>query len=506
MRLRQLGKNNTLQLVAMIGAAAALTLVSGYLAGNDHKTIIVLLFAGIPLCLLALRYFKPLVLAIPAVSLLVRYSLPTGTYSRVSAVMLLVMLLSGVWIATSLVQGRFKLVKSPLNAPLITFMAICSLSLVWSVVFRDPMLLEQDNFLIVQLGALAAMVLSPLAALLIANFVTTPRQLWYIAGLFISVGIAHSYGRALGLTIEQLNTRGLFPLWFTSVAYAVLIAQPGLRLRWRVLLGITLLVHLYVVGFIGIIWLSGWIPPLIAILAITLFRSKIAFIVLLAAVVWIISWQWDFLYTEVYLAGIDDGGLERFILWRNNMELVQNHPLLGVGPAGYAIYYLTYHPDEARSTHNNYLDIIAQTGILGSLCWLWIVAASIRESWVTLRDAPRGGLRTLALASAGGLAGSVVAMQLGDWIIPFAYNQTIEGYRYTIFSWIFLGVLMSIRQLVAPPLKRENRLYRRSPASRSARPAPRTAFPGTGQPVGSRASASIAAPNSGVQFKQRSNR
>jgi hypothetical protein len=39
-------------------------------------------------------------------------------------------------------------------------------------------------------------------------------------------------------------------------------------------------------------------------------------------------------------------------------------------------------------------------------------------------------------------------MFFGDWILPFAYNQTITGYKYTVYSWIFVGVLISLRQLI----------------------------------------------------------
>jgi hypothetical protein len=39
-------------------------------------------------------------------------------------------------------------------------------------------------------------------------------------------------------------------------------------------------------------------------------------------------------------------------------------------------------------------------------------------------------------------------MFLGDWILPFAYTQTIGGYKYTVYSWIFLGTLISVRQLL----------------------------------------------------------
>jgi hypothetical protein len=35
-------------------------------------------------------------------------------------------------------------------------------------------------------------------------------------------------------------------------------------------------------------------------------------------------------------------------------------------------------------------------------------------------------------------------------VLPFAYNQGVGGYKYTVYSWLFLGTLISIRQLMPP--------------------------------------------------------
>jgi hypothetical protein len=64
----------------------------------------------------------------------------------------------------------------------------------------------------------------------------------------------------------------------------------------------------------------------------------------------------------------------------------------------------------------------------------------VRNEW----SAGQGFGSGLAHGVLGGLAGAVVAMLLGDWVIPFVYNQTIAGFRYTLYTWLFLGALMSM--------------------------------------------------------------
>ncbi len=40
-------------------------------------------------------------------------------------------------------------------------------------------------------------------------------------------------------------------------------------------------------------------------------------------------------------------------------------------------------------------------------------------------------------------------MAFGDWLIPFAYTQSIEGFDYAIYSWLFMGSLLSLKTITA---------------------------------------------------------
>jgi hypothetical protein len=37
---------------------------------------------------------------------------------------------------------------------------------------------------------------------------------------------------------------------------------------------------------------------------------------------------------------------------------------------------------------------------------------------------------------------------LGDWVIPFFYNIGLDGFRASMLSWLFLGGLVSLEQMV----------------------------------------------------------
>ncbi|MBK9050666.1 MAG: O-antigen ligase family protein [Chloroflexi bacterium] len=144
------------------------------------------------------------------------------------------------------------------------------------------------------------------------------------------------------------------------------------------------------------------------------------------------------------------GGGERLEIWRLNLQHVADHPLFGMGPAGYALYNMSYHPQDARSTHNNYFDILAQSGVIGLICFIWMIATFIRLGNHLRRQltGQRNFEEAFANAVLAGLVGALVAMTLGDWVLPFAYNQTISGFDNAVFTWVFIGGMMALYHMV----------------------------------------------------------
>jgi hypothetical protein len=344
----------------------------------------------------------------------------------------------------------WKLAPSPLNRPLLSFGVVCVASFGWGLVWRDPGANAISNFLVVQVGALMTILASLGAALLAGNFVTTPGQLKYIVGCFLVFGTLMTLTQLFKVEQSVLNDRGLWGTWLIACAYGLLVAQPGLRHSWRLLLAVIVLLTLYQTMIVNAIWLSGWVPSIVAVLAITCLRSWKLFLTLTVVVLIAGAISLSF-FQSVAQENIDEGGLERLEIWSQNWRVVREHWLFGTGPAGYAIYYMSYFPNRARSTHNNYLDVAAQFGLVGAAAWLWLMVASIYEGWRTIRRFPPGFLKTTATIATGGWIAALSSMMFGDWVLPFAYNQGISGYKYTVYSWIFLGVLIALRRMSLAP-------------------------------------------------------
>ena len=130
---------------------------------------------------------------------------------------------------------------------------------------------------------------------------------------------------------------------------------------------------------------------------------------------------------------------------------MQVNPLTGLGPANY-YWYAPLFPilgySVRFSSHNNYLDIIAQTGLLGLLCFLWFIVAFSSLAWRLTKKLPEGFSRAYVIGALGGLAGSLIAGMLGDWVIPFVYNVGLSGMRASLLGWLFLGGVVAVEQMI----------------------------------------------------------
>jgi O-antigen ligase len=77
--------------------------------------------------------------------------------------------------------------------------------------------------------------------------------------------------------------------------------------------------------------------------------------------------------------------VERLAHWIAGLRMFSAHPLLGVGAGNYAAAYPAYAlpdwPDALGHAHNYYINVAAETGLLGLLAFLAVVVASLAVGW-----------------------------------------------------------------------------------------------------------------------------
>jgi O-antigen ligase len=207
----------------------------------------------------------------------------------------------------------------------------------------------------------------------------------------------------------------------------------------------------YVRLYLGVEWISGWLPPLAAVVVILLMSGRyLPTLGTLAA--GLAAYLNASKLAGVVMTGDNPYSLAtRLQAWKIVLNIVRVDPLFGVGPANYYWYTLLF-PIMGYyvpfNSHNNYLDLLAQTGIVGMGCFLWLVwevgllALSLRARLLPGFD------QAFVLGCLGGLAGSLVAMFFGDWVLPFVYNVGLAGFRSSMIGWLFLGGLVAIEAVV----------------------------------------------------------
>jgi len=390
----------------------------------------------------------------------VRFRIPTGTASEIVVSLVICVGCIALWITHMLVvEKRLALKPAPTNWPLLAFTATVAFSWIWSRAFRDPLVHEAGHPL-VSVTAGLVMVLLPGCFLLVANNIRNVRWLqtlvWILLGeglavLFVDLGYHFGVGpiRALHAFLStngliHINSQGLLSMWCMSLALALALFNRQLSWILRALLLAYVGAWVYWGFFIRITWLSGWVPAFAAAAVIAFLRSKRLFVVLVAVMV---IGAGGYYWRTGFQRESERSGETRWAAYQVNWRITSKHLLFGTGPAGYASYYMSYFPDEAMASHSNYIDLIAQTGIIGSFFCLWFFAVQAWNGYkLRLKLQGRGDFtESMTAAVLAGTASCVIAMALGDWLLPFAYTQGIIGFDLAMLNWFFMGSLWALR-------------------------------------------------------------
>ncbi len=93
-----------------------------------------------------------------------------------------------------------------------------------------------------------------------------------------------------------------------------------------------------------------------------------------------------------------DSNQFRIVTWRTGLNMIEAHPLLGLGPEGPRIHFDQYLPKDVTSKpegsyihlHNIYLEYAAERGIPTMLVLMWMLAMILYDFWFGLRKLPPG--------------------------------------------------------------------------------------------------------------------
>lgn len=196
--------------------------------------------------------------------------------------------------------------------------------------------------------------------------------------------------RAGGLFKNPMTFAHLFAIYVSLLLGLCLTHFRSWSLRVKFYAGLVLLLATYslLLTFTRGVWIGFSIAALLG-LFIYNFRWGIAGIVILAMLSFVGLREMSGIQDKVHQTRVEmDGKSERKYLWLTNWEIFKSSPVVGVGYGQNADLLKEYFeklgfPAETLQSHahNQYLHLLAGTGVLGLLCYLILWAFFIRMAW-----------------------------------------------------------------------------------------------------------------------------
>jgi len=341
--------------------------------------------------------------------------------------------------------------KTPLNAFLVLWAVFYYVSLwrgafylgsglpLW---FSDPRLSNYKNYMIM-----------PLIFFVVAAVIEDKRQmkilliLMAISVLRVNVGffntvsdrdLSHfSYGLRYAGALGYAGENGLaaFEAQMALFGLAIYSFLRNLIAKCSLLAFVGLCVYCLLFAFSR----GGYLGFISGVLFLGIVRGRKLLIFLL---ILLLAWQIliPTAVTERIFMTYDEGQIdssagERVTIWEDAIRLVPEHVLFGTG---FNTYEFMGRVEEYRDTHNIYLKVLVETGILGLGLFFALLWKSFRMSFRLFRFAKDPLFRALGLGTAAFVACAFIVNFFGDrWM----YLQ-VNGYL-----WTFLGLVVRAQAL-----------------------------------------------------------
>lgn len=434
------------------------SIILGFMASPKWALMAGVLICGVIGFIILLRRPEIGVFLLLPISFFAYWELGTGTSVAFNFTFLLSIAIIGIWIFRLItVRDRSISLTNSISTLSILFLIATCLSLLAGQV-RWVIQAQDQASIPAQIGGWLLYVLPIGVMLYVQTHLQDIRWLKILTWLFIGLGAIYISTFFLpDQVVSKINvftlgsTESIFWTWLAALTFGQFLYNKQLRTRYKIALGL-LTVAIVLAGLSGDRggWVSGWMPPLLA----------------MATILWLRSWRLGLVCTvlAVIVLGITNLSIvtdisqnnqysiySRFATFPIMFKLIQANPILGLGFANYS-HYTSVYPIlgwyVSFNSHNNYMDILAQTGIIGLVLFICLMIA-IGLRGFNLHKLQLDGFSSGYInACLGGLVGMLASGMLGDWFLPYLYNIGITGFRSGVFAWIFLGGLLAIGQMV----------------------------------------------------------
>jgi len=147
--------------------------------------------------------------------------------------------------------------------------------------------------------------------------------------------------------------------------------------------------------------------------------------------------------TEEANGQLESSAQERVDLWKESLDLIVQSPIVG---HGFATFQLGQHTDNLRDTHNWYVKVMVETGIIGLIMALILLQQTLALSYHLFRRANDPLYRGLGLGLFLALCSCMIANCFGDrWTLL----------EITGILWVLAGTAVCATQFMAEETTQE---------------------------------------------------
>jgi len=401
------------------------------------------------------------VLAVPTV--FSAWTIESG-YVKNVALAVFVIAAATIWAVRTLLYGRIEFVRSPLNLAVLFYVGAAAVSAIissywissgralWRLLLFAGLYLLVANFVATRPRLLSLLSVAALGALFVCAYAFTQKlgydpvhwsqkSQWRV---FSSIGnpnmlagylvVVIPLAAALGLATKSWGLRGLAALTTLSCGICLVLTQT--KGAWLAMVAAAAVMGgcaVYGAALAGVKWTRARKRTLAAAACVALLGAGF------------VAWPAVQHFKKTFRAS----ARPRIVYWRGALNMFRAHPLTGVGVGTFQIHFPRYRPVTFRAAgvtyntlhaHSEYLETLAEQGLLGGAALLFLMGALLAVSLQALRKAEdrrdKWLLSGLLAAAVGTLAHNVVSVVLRWSVCP-------------TFFWIVLGLVVSMASIVS---------------------------------------------------------
>jgi putative inorganic carbon (hco3(-)) transporter len=222
---------------------------------------------------------------------------------------------------------------------------------------------------------------------------------------------------------------------FEAQASILLLALAAFEKRWRNRIAYWSLVAFSAMCLMFSLSRGGYLAFLVGCLFLGLVKQRKVLILL---AVFLATWaslvppavqQRVFMTYDKDTHELDHSSETRVNLWEEAMQIYDTNPLVG---AGFDTYAYTGHYHGYKDTHNLFVKVLVETGVVGLLLFLWLLVKTFTSGYHLFREAEDPFLCSIGLGLSAWVVCAFVANLFGD---RWTYLQ-VNGYM-----WVLAGLV-----------------------------------------------------------------